>query len=232
MRIELQPAYVLHSRPFRDTSLLVDFFTRDYGRVTLIAKGARNPKQNQRHSLQAFAPLSISWQGKSELKTLIGNESLGNSFALEGRFLYSAFYANELLSYLLAQGDSVMEVYDLYSDLLFSLQKKTDLEITLRNFEFSLLNLMGYGIDFEYEASEGRPILAEERYGFISEAGFFPEEQCTDKMLAIYPGMHLLSISKGQYTDPVARQLAKKITRIAFATLLQGKKIKSRELFY
>jgi DNA repair protein RecO (recombination protein O) len=231
MRIELQPAYVLHSRPFRDSSLLVDLLTRDHGRLTLIAKGARNPKQSQRQLLQVLVPLSISWQGKSELKTLIGIEPVGNPFSLEGLFLYSAFYANELLTYLLAQGDSVTDIYELYSNLLSNLQEKKDLELTLRDFEFSLLNFMGYGINFELEASEGMPIAAEKYYGFMNEAGFFPENMCSDKTLAIYQGAHLLAISEGRYDHPLTRKLAKKITRIAFSILLQGKVIKSREFF-
>lgn len=231
MRIELQPAYVLHSRPFRDTSLLVDVLTRDYGRLTLVAKGARNPKQSQRQLLQALVPLSVSWQGKSELKTLVGIESLGNSFSLEGRFLYSAFYANELLSYLLAQGDAAADIFELYSHLLSNLQEKIDLEVTLRDFEFSLLNCMGYGINFEFDACEGMPIETEKYYGFMNEAGFSPESSCLDKSLAIYQGVHLLNISESRYDHPLTRKLAKKITRIVFSNLLQGKIIKSRELF-
>lgn len=234
MRIELQPAYILHSRPFRDTSLIVDFFTRDYGRVSLLAKGARNPKQKQRQLLQPFSPLAISWQGKSDLKTLIGVEPLGQAFQLVNRFLYSGFYANELLSYLLAQGDNAEDVYDLYAQLLTQLEQQGDLEPTLRHFEFLLLNYLGYGINFEYDV-DGSAIDSGKNYGFVSELGFIVEELCSPEVLPKISfrvqGSHLLAIAAGCYDDVQTRQFAKKITRAALATHLQGKAIKSRELF-
>lgn len=232
MRIELQPAYVLHTRPFRDTSLLVDFLTQDYGRVTLVAKGARTAKQRQRYFLQPFSPLSISWQGKSELKTLINVESLPTALTLEGHFLYSGFYANELLVYLLPDNDEVEDIYRLYCALLIDLQRQSKLEPTLRQFEFSLLNFLGYGINFEYEAIEGTPIEKDRFYHFSPDTGFILEPKNDSQGTGVFQGQCLLNIASCSYSDDLTLRVAKKISRSAFALYLQGKSIKSRELFY
>jgi len=231
MRIDLQPAYVLHTRPFRDTSLLVDFFTQDYGRVTLVAKGARNAKQRQRYFLQPFSPLSISWQGKGELKTLIGVDAPSTSLALEGRFLYSGFYANELLVYLLPDNDEVEDIYHLYGSLLMSLQQKLSLEPTLRKFEFSLLSCLGYGIGFEFESAEGAPIERDKFYHFSPDVGFILNQEVNAREGNVFQGQYLLNIASQAYPDAATLQVAKKISRSAFSLCLQGKPIKSRELF-
>jgi len=231
MRIELQSAYVLHTRPFRDTSLLVDFFTQDHGRVTLIAKGARSPKQRQRQLLQPFSPLTISWQGKGDLKTLISVEASTTPFVLRSYFLYSALYANELLVYLLAQNDTADDIYTLYHQFLTNLQEKIDLEPTLRFFEFSLLNFLGYGINFELDAVEGEPIKKDNFYRFQPDTGFILEEVASQIKTDVYQGCTLINISQHAYIDSLTRQAAKNIARVALSGLLQGKPIKSRELF-
>ncbi len=232
MRAELQPAYIIHTRPYRDTSLLVDIFTEDYGRLTLVAKGARQPKQRQRHLFQPFIKLLISWQGKSELKTLIGIEAVADAFALKNKFLYSALYANELLIYLLKHEDAAPDIYHLYTLLLLKLSQQEDLESTLRQFEFSLLAELGYAIDFTAESTTGELIEAHHNYYFVADEGFVLESDSSIKNLSIcYPGSHLLSIAESKYSDPSVRKSAKAIARTALNLHLQGRVIKSRELF-
>ncbi len=232
MRVELQPAYVLHTRPYRDTSLLVDVFTEDYGRLTLVAKGARQPKQRQRHLFQPFIKLLISWQGKSELKTLIGIEAVVDTFTFENKFLYSALYANELLIYLLRHEDAAPDIYRLYTLLLFKLAQQEDLESTLRQFEFSLLAELGYAIDFSQEAINGEPIEANSYYHFVVDTGFILESVSNvNSQSTRYLGSHLLAIAENKYSDSIVRKSAKSIARTALNVYLQGKVIKSRELF-
>lgn len=239
MRVELQPSYVLHARPYRDTSLLVDCFTQDYGRLTLVAKGGRKPKQQQ--LLQAFRPLLLSWQGKSQLKTLIASETQGMPFNLSQQYLYSGFYVNELLTYLLAEHDEASEIYALYDALLKKLQAQQDLESSLRYFEFSLLGFLGYGIDFHNDAVSALPIDLTADYIFVGELGFveknlFFEQDTLPAGIHLsnatfYSGADILAIGQHDYRQEQTRRAAKQLSRSAMAPLLQGKVIKSRELF-
>ncbi|MGH1485883.1 MAG: DNA repair protein RecO [Cellvibrionaceae bacterium] len=231
MRVELEPIFVLHTRPYRDTSLLVDIFSQNYGCLTLVAKGARKPKQNQRHLLQPFIPLLASWQGKSQLKTLIAIEAVADRYNLQGKFLYSGMYANELLSYLLTSGDAAPDIFKLYHSLLQYLNEKNELEPGLRRFELLLLSELGYGIDFTSEAINGDSIQASQHYGLIVDRGFVAEEYCSDQNPACYSGEQLLHIAKDQYESDEVRRAAKKITRLALQAHLKGKQLKSRELF-
>ncbi len=231
MRVELQPAYILHTRPFRDTSLLLDCFSKSYGRMTLVAKGARSPKQRQRHLLQPFIPLLLSWQGKSDLKTLIAVESHGAAFDLKNNYLYSGFYINELLIYLLAQHDVATDIYEIYEQLLSELNQQGDLEVSLRIFEFSFLSLLGYEIDFKCEGVEGKAIAPHHYYAFINEVGFVLVDDCPDNKPSNYSGEQLLLIAQNNYEDPLTRKVAKHIARTALSFHLQGREIKSRVLF-
>lgn len=231
MLVELQPAFILHTRPYRDSSLLADILSLDYGRLTLLVKGGRNPKNYQRYLLQPFRPLSVSWQGKSQLKTLVSLELNGQAFTLKERYLYSALYANELLNCLLLPGDPQQEIYHLYLSLLDDLFLKKNLEISLRCFEFDLLNVLGYGIDFENEFNTGKVIEDGNEYLFIVDSGFMRNTfESSGKLLTIQ-GSHLLAIAEGDFTRHEVRLTAKKIIRAALQPHLKGKALKSRELF-
>jgi DNA repair protein RecO (recombination protein O) len=231
MRAELQPAFILHTRPYRDTSLLVDLLSKDFGCITLVAKGARKPKQHQRNLLQPFLPILVSWQGKSQLKTLISVEASSQRIELQEKFLYSAMYLNELLSYLLPPDDPIADIYDAYQTTLSRLQQKDDLEPCLREFEFLLLAELGYGLDFSCEATSGEVIEPGRRYGLVLDEGFILESHCQENIPAYYLGEHLISIAKGEYHDNEVSRTAKHIIRAALQPHLRGKQLKSRELF-
>lgn len=231
MRVELQPAYVLHTRPYRDTSLLVDILSQYYGRLTLVAKGARRPKQQQRSLLQSFIPLCVSWQGNSQLKTLIHVEAVDSRFTLENHFLYSAMYVNELLNYLLIPGDPSPDIFRLYAQVCHQLGAQDDLQSCLRYFEFSLLDELGYGIDFTTEITTGERIQLERDYGFVADQGFIDSKYCDSGILAYYKGEWLLSIAQHQYHDEHVRRAAKTLSRLALGLQLGDKTLKSRELF-
>ena len=135
-RVDLQPAFVLHSRRYRDTSLIVELWTAEWGRVAAVARGARQgSRRSQRVALQAFQPLLVSWSGRGSLKTLTTRESAGAAVHLAGKRLYSGLYVNELLVRLLAHEDPHPELYTAYVSLLDALAERSDLDVQLRQFE-------------------------------------------------------------------------------------------------
>lgn len=250
-RVDLQQAYILHTRPYRDTSLLVDVLSQDYGKISLIAKGARKAKNNQRYLLQAFKPVLVSWQGKSSLKTLtsvepiaaetpqsspfrddnLHNSALSNT-ALKGDKLYSAMYANELLVYLLPQDDPTDHIFEHYQCLLDQLiDPSSSLEPCLRYFEFHLLEELGYGINFISNASSGESLEAGENYFFIQNHGFVTTREHPEIRDVSFLGEQLICIAQQDFTDKRTRQTAKMLSRVALKPHLRGRKLKSRELF-
>ena len=147
-RISAQPAFVLHSYPYKETSLIVDMFSRDHGRVALIAKGAKRPHSKLRGVLQTFQPLSIGWSGKSDLRTLIAAEWVGGLLPLEKSGLLCGFYLNELLLKLLARDDPHPGLFDHYVASLNQLAHGESPPIVLRKFERALLKETGVSADF------------------------------------------------------------------------------------
>ena len=173
-RINNEPGFILHTYPFKETSVVAEVFTRNHGRVALIARGARRPTSALRGLMQPFTPLLLSWFGKSELKTLHAAEWQGGLIAPQGRALMCGFYLNELLLRLLARGDAHELLYDRYADTLDQLAGEacgTDYERILRRFEKNLLSEIGYGATFDVDAGNGTPIQAEVRYVFQPERG-------------------------------------------------------------
>src|SRR6478672_8479831 len=139
MRIANEPGFVLHSYPYKETSLIVDLFSRDYGRVTLVAKGAKRPHSRLRGVLQTFQPLSVAWSGKSEMRTLTGAEWVGGMLPLEKSALLCGFYLNELLVKMMARDDAHPALFDHYVSTLNQLAHKEPAHIVLRKFELALL---------------------------------------------------------------------------------------------
>jgi DNA repair protein RecO (recombination protein O) len=171
-RINNEPGFILHTYPFKETSVVAEVFTRDHGRVALIARGARRPASALRGLMQPFTPLLLSWFGKSELKTLHTAEWQGGLVAPQGRALMCGFYLNELLLRLMARGDAHELLYDRYVATLDQLAGETaDFERILRRFEKSLLSEIGYGATFDVDADSGAPIEPEARYVFQPERG-------------------------------------------------------------
>ena len=230
MRVEQQQAFVIHTRPFRDTSLLVDCFTRQYGRLTLVAKGARSPKSQFRALLQPFKLLSLSWQGRGSLKTLIDAESLDQFFSLEKKFLYSALYVNELLLNLVPVEDPSDSLFEHYFQLLISLEKQLPLEPSLRRFEFTFLKEIGYGIDFFSGADNGQLIDQQKLYHYVIGQGFI--EALTNHLeQPSILGQTIIAIAEQQYDDAEVLKVAKYISRLTIDDLLDGRPLKSREFF-
>jgi DNA repair protein RecO (recombination protein O) len=179
-RVNNEPGFILHTYPFKETSVVAEAFTRSHGRVALIARGARRPTSALRGLMQPFTPLLLSWFGKSELKTLHAAEWQGGLMAPQGRALMCGFYLNELLLRLLARGDAHELLYDRYIATLERLggeaggtdsERVTCFERILRRFEKSLLSEIGYGATFDADADAGAPIDPDARYVFQPERG-------------------------------------------------------------
>ncbi|MGH8529072.1 MAG: DNA repair protein RecO [Nevskiales bacterium] len=193
-RVALQPAWVLHLRPYRDTSLLLEVFTRDHGRVGLVARGARRPRSRQSAVLQVLQPLLLSWQGAGELVTLTQAEAAGAAARIQGEALFAALYANELLLRLAARHDPHPGLFDSYAALLRQLELREDPGVQLRLFERDLLQNLGYGLNLTHHAGNSQPLQAESLYAYDEERGAIPSDQSDLPQIS---GASLLSLADG-----------------------------------
>lgn len=146
--MDLQRGFVLHRRPYSETSLLVDLFTEETGRLTVIAKGARAKRSAWKSVLQPFTPLLLRWAGKGALKTLTKAEPAAITLPLQQTALYSGFYVNELITRVIEPETANLQLFQHYLQCLTGLATQPQVEPTLRLFEFHLLKILGYGIDF------------------------------------------------------------------------------------
>ena len=217
---EQAAAFVLHSRPYRETSLLVDFFTLEQGRISVVARGARRSGSARRFTLQPFQSLHVSWSGRHELKNLNQAEVPQVMAPLVGKALLCGLYANELLQRLLQPADPHPRLYLYYTYLIQELQQSVDLEGALRTFERQLLENMGYGIALGH-CLPGRYYQYDIQQGMI--------EVIADR--GSYTGECLLAIAEDRYKDVNVRRAAKRLMREALTPLLGTKPLKSRELF-
>lgn len=233
-RVTLQPAYVLHSRPFQNTSLLVDFFTLDYGLVRAVAKGARREKSRFRSLLQLFQPLLASFSGRSEVKTLTGLDCNLSAIQLQGSRLFSGLYMNELLTRLLHNQEEHKVLYRHYQDALLGLQAgEKEIEPILRKFELSLLAELGYALNLEVDCSSHEAISAEACYQFTPDVGFrlTTESAIQEPSADEYLGKHLIALRDFSLQDQAAANAAKRLLRQALTVHLGDKPLHSRHLF-
>ena len=233
MRASLESGYVLHTRPWRDSSLLVEFFSREQGRVALLARGAKSRKTRGGSIaalLQPFTPLQCSWSGRSQLRTLTGCESLGPALSLGQRRLYSGLYMNELLMRLLQPEDPHRKLFDHYAAILSLLAEGDDEEIPLRRFELVLLEELGYGFDLASDGLSGNAVAEEAWYHYHEEHGLIEASRSVGERLPRYRGADLVSLARGDFSGS-ARQCAKRLMRQALAAHLGDRPLKSRDLF-
>jgi DNA repair protein RecO (recombination protein O) len=220
--VYLQPAFILRHRRYRETSLLIDVLTRDFGRVSLLAKGVRKAKSRNLGLLQPFLPLTISFSGKAELKTLIDAEIIHPYRELSGLALYCGFYVNELTALFLHKYDPHPEVFGHYRDCLAQLSADSVMEAALRHFEFNLIDHAGYGLQLEYDYLNAKPVDPLKTYQFNIEQGPF------EATGGPYSGKTLLAIKSREFTDPSVLSEAKFLIRTVLDVYLQGKPLQSR----
>ena len=228
--MDLQPAYVLHSRPYRETSLLVDIFSRDFGLVPTVAKGIRGKKGGRRATLQPFRRLRCAWTGKGELVNLIKFENEGLAFEYAKEVLYSGFYLNELLMRLLHRYDPHELLFDAYAQVLKNLQEPETLEVNLREFEFLLLNELGYGIDFSWDIND-EAITSDGLYQLTTQQRFMQITPNQDVDANTFLGAELMAIAKQDWQHKDILKQAKRLTRLSLSPLLGNKPLQSRALF-
>ncbi len=233
MRVQEQPAYILHHRPFRDTSQIIDVLTPDHGRLSLMSRGSRSAKSRQKSILQPFNSLILSWSGKGELPTLTSAEAqTNNAFKLSGKALLSAFYVNELLVKLLHKHDVHDGIYYLYESILNLLVESAEVEPVLRLFEKQLLEELGFGLNLTVHAGTGANVVAGELYAYYLEYGPVDVASIHDEQYLIQlSGESLLALSENNLSSEQALKDAKRLMRSILNFYLQGKPIKSRELF-
>lgn len=229
-RILLQPAYVLHRRLYRETSFLVELFTLEHGRVTIIARGVRKPRSAAQGLLQPFIPLLVSFAGNGELMTLAHIEANGEAKRLQGECLFAGFYLNELLMCLLQKWDAHAGLYQRYEATLSALQTDKLDQKTLRLFEKKLLEELGYGV---LSRADQTNLVTEKHYRFVPEIGFVVSElgDPSQSKSSIFSGKSLLAIAKEEWHDEESLQDAKRLNRLLLAPLLGARPVYSRQLF-
>jgi DNA repair protein RecO (recombination protein O) len=231
-RVDRAAAFVLHGYPYSETSLLVEAFTRSHGRLPLIAKGARRPGSSLRSVLVAFQPLTTSWSGRGEVRTLVRSEWQGGQPLLKGERLLCGFYLNELLLRLLPREDPHEALFDHYAAALVRLAAEHDQAPVLREFERRLLQELGYGLALEREADTGAPIDPDRLYRYDPDRGavLIPAGADAGDRLVI-PGRVLLDIARDEYTRPSTAQAAKQLMRLAINHRLDRQPLHSRAIF-
>jgi DNA repair protein RecO (recombination protein O) len=229
-KIQLTPGYLLHQRPYRESSALLEVFTETHGRVGLVARGIRSARSKQRGELQPFRALRLSWQGRGELGTLTGVEADGVTNPLRGQALYSGFYLNELLVRLLARHDPHPLLFAAYNDSLCALMQGKTVEPVLRLFEMRLLQEAGYGLQLEFEAETGEALNADALYDYHLESG---PVRINNRSAGgfVFRGASLLAMAREELSQPDVLQDAKRLMRSALKLYLGDKPLNSRELF-
>jgi DNA repair protein RecO (recombination protein O) len=228
-RVEDQPAFVLHSYPFRETSLLLDVFSRNHGRLAIVARGARRPRSVLRGVLMNFQPLRLSWFGKGEVRTLHAAEWQGGQPHLQGTALLCGFYLNELLLNLTARDDPHERLFDYYQHALQRLAHESDHAATLRSFEKHLLQELGYALLLDREAGSGEPVQPGGRYRYVIERGVVRDSADAPEGFAL-SGKTLLDMTADDYGDPATAQQAKQLMRMLLNHYLAGRTLHTREL--
>ncbi|TCV92204.1 DNA repair protein RecO [Biostraticola tofi] len=224
-----QRAFVLHGRHYSETSLMLDLFTENDGRVTVLAKGARSRRSSLKGVLQPFTPLLVRWSGRGEVKTLRNAEAVSLGLPLSGLMLYSGLYVNELLSRVLAAETDYASLFFDYLHCLQWLAGATGSpEPALRRFELALLEHLGYGVDFLHCAGSGEPIDDNMTYRYREEKGFIASLVVDHQS---FTGRELQSLASRAFTSVDQLRAAKRFTRMALKPYLGGKPLKSRELF-
>ena len=229
-RAELEPGFVLHAYPYKETSLIVEAFTRRHGRVGLLARGARRPRSAMRGVLLAFHPLRLTWTASAELGTLMSVEWGGGQKALAGVGLMCGFYINELLLRLLPREDAHEALFDAYAEALTRLSsgepQAAAQSAVLRGFERRMLTELGYAPVLDRDAANGAAIEPDKRYAYEAERG--PVETRRSDGDAVISGRTLLDMAADDYDDARTREEARRLMRALIADRLGGQALHTR----
>jgi DNA repair protein RecO (recombination protein O) len=228
-RTQNEPAYVLHRWPYSESSLLIDVFSRNHGRVMLIAKGARRLKSKMRGTLLPFQGVLVGWSGRGEVRTLTGAEITGANVSLRGEPLMCAYYLNELLLRLLHRDDAHERLFDIYDETLAALAVG-DTEMALRSFERSLLEEIGYAMVLDTPGESDTLLESEYLYRYLPERGPVVDQPDLQDGVPVH-GESLLAFTRGDPLSERSRIEIKGLTRFLLARQLEGRRLLSREVF-
>ena len=217
--------FLLHQRPHGETSLIVDVFTKKNGKISIIAKGAKKPKSKFFGYLTPFTKLKITYTGRSELKTLTNiDRDFSESTNSLSKTSYSLLYINELLIKLLPKDAVHEDLFQLYESFLVKIHSGENIELTLRSFELDMLEMLGYGLDFENEIDKNQSIDINKNYSFIPERGFRESKNSN------FSGKDIINIRMRNLSE-VSKKHLKHITQESIHFCLDGKNLSSREIF-
>ena len=228
LRFENQDIYILHSYPFKESSLIVDIFSKNYGRISAVAKGARRPHSSLRGMLQSFQRLEANWSGSQELKTLNSIEWSSPLNTLKGDALVCGFYINELLLRLLPKEDPHEELFNYYDETIRELAQLESLDITLRQFELRLLKELGYEVMLSQD-NESKPIQLNQIYAY--EAGSGPTLNKKNGYAQMVSGQTLYDMAQNDFTRSETQKQSKQLMRYLIAFYLGDKPLNSKKLF-
>jgi DNA repair protein RecO (recombination protein O) len=235
MKVENVPAYILHSRPFKDSSALLECLTAEHGLVTLVAKGAKRPRSRMQGLLQPFILIHLGWVGKSELKTLTHVETQSMSPTLAGQKILLGLYLNEVLMRLLQHLDPHPQLFDDYDNTLrviATTQSTIDHEFALRQFELKLMAELGYGIDLTIDAKTGELVAPELLYAYDPQVGLIEmSSHVATAQQVVVSGASIIALHQGQCTNEHQLREVKKLMRYVLSLHLGNKPIESRKLF-
>ncbi|EKK5268741.1 DNA repair protein RecO [Cronobacter dublinensis] len=224
-----QRAFVIHARPWSETSLIIDLFSEEAGRVRVVAKGARRKRSNLKGALQPFTPLLVRWSGRGEVKNLTSAEAVSLALPLSGITLYSGLYVNELVARVLEPETRFSELFFDYLHCIQALAGAAGSpEPALRRFELALLGHLGYGVDFLHCAGTGDEVDDVMTYRYREEKGFIASLVIDNSS---FTGRQLKALATREFPDADTLRAAKRFTRMALKPYLGGKPLKSRELF-
>ena len=229
-RTDREPAFVLHSYPYKETSLIVEVFSRNRGRVGLLARGARRPRSAIRGTLLAFHPLRLSWSASAELGTLTAAEWSGGQPALAGQGLMCGFYLNELLLKLLPREDPHERLFDAYAESLARLAADAEHAPVLRGFEKRLLTELGYAPLLERDAATGLPVQATARYAYEPERGPLRVGGGRGGEALTVSGQTLLDMARDDYARRETREEARRLMRWLIGARLGAQPLHTREV--
>lgn len=230
MRVEQQAAFILHHRPFRDTSQLLDVLSREHGKLALVARGSRGPKSRLRGVLRPFMPLSMSWVQRTDLGTLTGAELRGAPLRLNGDALLSGYYVNELLLHFMHRHDPQPDIFDSYVQVIGALAAATAADVApcLRAFEIDLLRHLGYALNLDHEVETHAPLRDDAYYEYRFEQG--PVAVARAEGPLVFSGAVLCAMAAREFSEPTVLRAANRLLRELIGFHLGGKELKSRKV--
>lgn len=227
-RIQQQPGFILHHRPFRESSQILDIVTRDHGKIAVVARGSRGSKSRLAGVLRPFLPLRVSWVAKTDLGTLTGAEAAGPPAGMTGDALLSAYYVNELLLHFLHCFDPQPEIFALYEEIINALARTSNVAASLRSFELRFLSLLGYAVNLAQVSGSDQPLDPQGNYEYRMEHGPVAVERAEGAL--VFPGSVLLAIAEQRFEEPEVLPAANRLLREIIAFHLGGKELKSRKV--